>query len=241
MTSVEVQTKDVARNDARVELTPQQEAIIDSFADAVPAIAGRVIKGAVNYREAHEFAVSDGYYGLLRAAINFDPSKAASDATSHSVYLERYVTGEIINGMRIRLGRETKTDEKTKRIIEDKIVNKKPSVINDTATSLDLPRDHDDDAEFDRRLLGLGDDDSFVDDIALKDLVKRGLEGLKPEHKTIFGMYYLMGMSQHEIAAEVGFSQMHVSRIIRRVLANIQKEAGISKELSKSVPDKIEK
>ena len=222
MTKVEISGDSMSHDNAPVRLNPRQEALIDDFAEVVPAIAARVIKGAPNFREAHEFAVSDGYYGLFRAALRLDESKASADATTHSVYVEKFVRGSIIVGIRERLGRETVKHEKTKRIIADRIVNKKPSVIAGTAISLDINTDSEDD-EFDpNKMLGIQTDDDFVDEIALKDLIKRGLEDVKPEHKRIFGMYYLAGMSQHEIAAEVGFSQMHVSRILRRVIAGIQ-------------------
>lgn len=229
MTDVETSSGNMPQDNAPVHLTPRQEALIDDFAKAVPAIAARVIKGAPNFREAHEFAVSDGYYGLFRAALRFDESKVAADATTHSVYVEKFIRGSIIVGIRERHGRETTKHEKTKRIIKDEIVNKKPSVIAGTASSLDIHSDDEDD-EFDPRIFGIRTDDDFVDEIALRDLIKRGLEGVKPEHKKIFGMYYLAGMSQYEIAAEVGFSQMQVSRILRKVISGIQQEAGLSEE-----------
>lgn len=229
MIEVEISGDNMTHDNAPVRLNPRQEALIDDFAEAVPAIAARVIKGAPNFREAHEFAISDGYYGLFRAALRFDESKVAADATTHSVYVEKFIRGSIIAGIRERQGRETVKHEKTKRIITDRIVNKKPSVITGTASSLDIHSDDEDD-EFDPRILGIRAGSDFVDEIALKDLIRRGLEDVKPEHKRIFGMYYLAGMSQHEIAAEVGFSQMHVSRILRRVISGIQKQAGISDE-----------
>ncbi len=49
-------------------------------------------------------------------------------------------------------------------------------------------------------------------------VVEAGLRVLDPRERTIVRRYFLAGRSQSEIARELGISQIHVSRLLRRAL-----------------------
>ena len=50
-------------------------------------------------------------------------------------------------------------------------------------------------------------------------VVRTGLEALDERERRIVVLRFLNGLTQSEIAAELGISQMHVSRLLRRALA----------------------
>lgn len=53
-------------------------------------------------------------------------------------------------------------------------------------------------------------------------LLAPGLQALGPRERTIMHLRFFQGLTQSQIAAEVGISQMHVSRLIRRSLATMR-------------------
>lgn len=65
----------------------------------------------------------------------------------------------------------------------------------------------------------LGEDESGFEALERGSVVRTGLEGLEERERRIVVMRFLHGLTQSEIAAELGISQMHVSRLLRRSLA----------------------
>jgi RNA polymerase sigma-B factor len=80
--------------------------------------------------------------------------------------------------------------------------------------SLDQP--HDDDER--PPLPGLADEERGYAALERGSVVRQGLDALDERERRIVVLRFLRGMSQSEIAAEVGISQMHVSRLLRRSL-----------------------
>jgi RNA polymerase sigma-B factor len=54
----------------------------------------------------------------------------------------------------------------------------------------------------------------------------RGLEVLEPRERTIVLLRFFEGRTQREIAEEIGISQMHVSRLLRRSIERMRVELG---------------
>jgi RNA polymerase sigma-B factor len=59
-----------------------------------------------------------------------------------------------------------------------------------------------------------------------RDLIERGLRNLGKRERRIVGLRYFGGLSQRRIAAEVGLSQVHVSRLLRESLGKLRQELG---------------
>jgi RNA polymerase sigma-B factor len=51
-----------------------------------------------------------------------------------------------------------------------------------------------------------------------------GFKALDNRERTILHLRFFEGLTQSQIAAQVGISQMHVSRLIRRALEKIREE-----------------
>ena len=57
-----------------------------------------------------------------------------------------------------------------------------------------------------------------------RHLLATGLEALEPRERRIIQLRFQDGLTQTQIANELGISQMHVSRLIRRALETMREE-----------------
>ncbi|GIH95095.1 SigB/SigF/SigG family RNA polymerase sigma factor [Planobispora siamensis] len=91
-----------------------------------------------------------------------------------------------------------------------------------SALSLDAPLGTDDDAA----ALGdvIPDEDDTLSVLVDREAVKPLIDKLPPREKNILLLRFFGNMTQAEIAAEFGISQMHVSRILRKVLDQLREE-----------------
>lgn len=67
----------------------------------------------------------------------------------------------------------------------------------------------------------LRDDDGGLDGVIDRETLRPILSRLPSRQKQILALRFLRGMSQSEIADELGISQMHVSRLLRRTVAEL--------------------
>jgi len=68
----------------------------------------------------------------------------------------------------------------------------------------------------------LGIDDEGLEGVEYRESLKPMLERLPPREKKILMLRFFKNMTQSEIAAEIGISQMHVSRLLARTLAQLR-------------------
>jgi RNA polymerase sigma-B factor len=68
----------------------------------------------------------------------------------------------------------------------------------------------------------LGADDDALEGVDYRESLKPLLARLDPRAKHILMLRFFRGMTQSQIAGEVGISQMHVSRILSRTLAQLR-------------------
>ena len=69
---------------------------------------------------------------------------------------------------------------------------------------------------------GLGEDDEGLANVEIRASVKPLIEALPPREKRILLLRFFRGMTQSQIADEIGVSQMHVSRLLNRTLAELR-------------------
>jgi RNA polymerase sigma-B factor len=55
-----------------------------------------------------------------------------------------------------------------------------------------------------------------------RESIKPLLEQLHPREKHILALRFFRGMTQSQIAAEIGVSQMHVSRLLNKTLQHLR-------------------
>jgi len=86
--------------------------------------------------------------------------------------------------------------------------------------SLDAGDDSDDSGP--SMLDAIGIEDEALDQVEIRASVRPLLEGLPPREKKILLLRFFKNMTQSQIAEEIGVSQMHVSRLLTRTLAQLR-------------------
>ncbi len=99
---------------------------------------------------------------------------------------------------------------------EEEVVEALETARAHTLTSLQTPVD----VAGELALIDLiGEEERGYEAVERGSVVRTGLDALEERERRIIVLRFLKGLTQSEIAAELGISQMHVSRLLRRALA----------------------
>ena len=98
---------------------------------------------------------------------------------------------------------------------EEEVVEALESSRAYTAESLMAPAEEGSDLD---RLQTLGVVEEAFERTEDRELLATGLQALEPRERRIIQLRFYEGLTQTQIANELGISQMHVSRLIRRAL-----------------------
>ncbi|MGC0327573.1 RNA polymerase sigma-B factor [Streptomyces sp. SAI-170] len=194
-----------------------------------------------------EDIVQVGTIGLIKAIDRFDLAREVEFST----FAVPYVTGEIkrffrdttwavhvprrLQELRVRLararedlsarlGREPSVGELAEElgISEEETVEGLVAANGYTANSLDLPTDGDDPQGSTTYADLLGDEDPALEMVENVHSLAPLLKELDERDRAVIEMRFGREMTQAEIGAAVGCSQMHVSRILSRVLRRLR-------------------
>ncbi len=198
-----------------------------------------------NRGEPYEDLVQVGTIGLLKSIDRFD----AKRGVEFSTYATPTIIGEIKRhfrdkGWAIRvprrlqelrmqigaatgeltqnLGRSPTPRELAERIgctVEEIIEGMESSNAYSTL-SLDASDDTDDGSS--SMLDAIGVDDDNIEHVQVRESLKPLLDKLDAREKRILLLRFFKNMTQSEIAAEIGVSQMHVSRLLARTLERLR-------------------
>lgn len=69
----------------------------------------------------------------------------------------------------------------------------------------------------------LGEEDLHLERVEVRESLKPLLEGLEARERRILLLRFFKGMTQSQIADEIGVSQMHVSRLLARTLEQLRR------------------
>ncbi len=86
--------------------------------------------------------------------------------------------------------------------------------------SLDATDDNDENPS--SMLDAIGIDDEGLEHVEIRESIKPLLEQLDPREKKILLLRFFKNMTQSQIAEEIGVSQMHISRLLSRTLAQLR-------------------
>ncbi|WP_443066455.1 RNA polymerase sigma factor SigF [Streptomyces sp. NBC_01262] len=182
--------------------------------------------------------------GLIKSVDRFDVDRGVEFST----YATPTVVGEIKRHFRdkgwavrvprrlqeLRLSLTTATGELSQRhgraptvhelaehlkITEEEVLEGLESANAYSTLSLDVP-DTDDESPAVADTLGAEDD--ALEGVEYRESLKPLLEQLAPREKKILLLRFFGNMTQSQIAEEVGISQMHVSRLLARTLAQLR-------------------
>ena len=88
----------------------------------------------------------------------------------------------------------------------------------------------------DRSILGVGVEETGFELLELKQSVALLLKQLSAREQRLVYLYFYMGNSQRQIAKELGISQTHVSRLLRKALARLRKAAALAEHVQAPPP-----
>jgi RNA polymerase sigma-B factor len=106
------------------------------------------------------------------------------------------------------------------KISEEDVLEGLESANAYSTLSLDVPEQGDEDAP--AVVDSLGSEDDALEGVEYRESLKPLLERLPPREKKILLLRFFGNMTQSQIAAEIGISQMHVSRLLARTLAQLR-------------------
>lgn len=197
--------------------------------------------------ESHDDLMQVGAIGLLKAIDRFDADRGAAFAT----YATPTIVGEIKRhfrdrgwsikvprrlqelGIRVRRTREELTGELGRSptvaevaaalgVDEDDVLEAMDSAQAYSTTSLEAPSEHD------SRGIGdtLGSDDVELSLVVDRETLRPALEALEPRQRQILVMRFFGHRTQSQIAESLGISQVHVSRLLAKTLAELRESLG---------------
>ena len=108
------------------------------------------------------------------------------------------------------------------KLSEEEVLEGLESANAYSAVSLDAPDGGEDDAPAVADTLG--EVDEALEGVEYRESLKPLLEKLPPREKKILLLRFFGNMTQSQIAAEIGISQMHVSRLLARTLAQLRSD-----------------
>jgi RNA polymerase sigma-B factor len=184
--------------------------------------------------------------GLIKSVDRFDPDRGVEFST----YATPTIVGEIKRHFRdkgwavrvprrlqeLRLSLTTATAELSQlhgrsptvhelaeklAISEEEVLEGLESANAYSTLSLDVP---DTDDESPAVADTLGAEDEALEGVEYRESLKPLLEDLPPREKRILLLRFFGNMTQSQIAQEVGISQMHVSRLLARTLAQLREK-----------------
>ena len=176
-----------------------------------------------NRGEPLDDLIQVGYLGLLKAIDRFDPDRGLEFTT----YATPTILGEIkrhFRALTIQLQRSPKIEEIAEYLdaTVDEVLEAMESSSAYSSVSLEAPAGGADTDDAPSVLDRYATEDSELDFTDDRLILEEALRDFTPREKEIIEMRFLKGMTQIEIAKELGISQVQVSRLLRRTLKKVQ-------------------
>ena len=204
-----------------------------------------------NRGEPIEDLIQVALLGLLKAVERFDPSRGLEFSTfatptivgelkrhfrdkGWAVRVPRRVQelhlrmGSVVNNLSQELGRSPTIPEIAARaeVSVDEVLEAMEAGRAYRFSSIDAPAGDDEDRVASPAAAQLGEDDTGLEEVEQRMLLSPLIASLPKREQMIIHLRFFRGMTQSEIAARLGISQMHVSRLLARSLAQLRDRAG---------------
>jgi RNA polymerase sigma-B factor len=229
-----------------------REQLIEQYMSLVRSLARRY-----SYRgEQLEDLVQIGAIGLIKAIDRFDLDRGVELTT----YATPNIIGEIkrhfrdkgwsvrvprglqelnvqlsrlIEQLTVQLGRSPTIGELAKAagVEEEDVLEALESGRAYSSLSLSAGGGYDDEGELDP-LESIGTEEHQYEVSEDRAVLEPGFRVLDERERTILHLRFFKGLTQSQIAEEIGISQMHVSRLIRRSLEKIREEIAEEHEVA---------
>jgi RNA polymerase sigma-B factor len=225
----------------RVFSVTRERALRDELVEAHLGLARQVARRFANRGEAMDDLVQVATMALLKALDRYDPDRGVRFSTyatsSMTGELKRHfrdhawairvprsiqelhlATNEAVETLRHELGRSPTIAEIASYLgaREEEVLLAVEAGRAYRTQSLDAP------VPGEQRTIELGDDDPGFDDAEGRHDLSPLLSRLPKRERRILHLRFVEGLTQSEIADRIGLSQMHVSRLLSRSLAELR-------------------
>jgi RNA polymerase sigma-B factor len=243
------------RNELRSKLEAYAETGDKELRDEIVAsqvgLAEYLARRFKNRGEPIEDLIQVALLGLLKAVERFDPSRGLEFSTfatptivgelkrhfrdkGWAVRVPRRVQelhlrmGTVVNNLSQELGRSPTIPEIAQRaeVSIDEVLEAMEAGRAYRFSSIDAPAGDDEDRAQSPAAAQLGEDDTGLQEVEQRMLLSPLIASLPKREQMIIHLRFFRGMTQSEIAARLGISQMHVSRLLARSLAQLRDRAG---------------
>jgi len=224
---------------------PQRQVVRDGLVEMHLPLVEYLARRFRNRGEPYDDLVQVATIGLIKSVDRFDLERGVAFTT----YATPTIVGEIkrhfrdkgwtirvprrLQELKLSLGKATaELSQKLGRsptvaelavqigVSEEDILEGLESANAYSAVSLDAPDGSDEDSPAVADTLGSIDD--ALEGVEYRESLKPLLERLHPREKKILLLRFFGNMTQSQIAAEIGISQMHVSRLLARTLTQLR-------------------
>jgi RNA polymerase sigma-B factor len=229
--------------------TTREPALRDELITAHIGLAEYLARRFANRGEPLDDLIQVASVGLLKAVDRFDPDRGLEFSTyatptivgelkrhfrdkGWAVRVPRRVQelhlrlAKVVNSLGQELGRSPTIEEiaRNAEVSEEEVLEAIEAGHAYRFASLDAPAGGGDE---DSGTLSsqLGEEDPAMEDIEHRVALSPLLATLPPRERTILHLRFFEGMTQSEIASRLGISQMHVSRLLARSLAQLREQA----------------
>ena len=239
--------RDELRRDFHEYAQTRDRALRDKLITAHMGLAEYLARRFTNRGEPLDDLVQVAALGLLKAVDRFDPERGLEFST----YATPTIVGELkrhfrdkgwavrvprrVQELHLRLagvvsllsqelGRSPTIGEiaQAAAVSEEEVLEAIEAGHAYRFTSLDAPSGNDDDVSLSAEL---GADDQGLIDSEHRVTLSPLIAQFPPRERTILHLRFFEGLTQSEIAARLGISQMHVSRLLARSLAHLRTQA----------------
>ena len=243
------------RNELRANLEEYSrtgdKGLRDEIVGSQVGLAEYLARRFKNRGEPIEDLVQVALLGLLKAVERFDPTRGLEFSTfatptivgelkrhfrdkGWAVRVPRRVQelhlrmGTVVNSLSQELGRSPTIPEIAARaeVSVDEVLEAMEAGRAYRFSSIDAPAGDDEDRAQSPAAAQLGEDDTGLEEVEQRMLLSPLIASLPKREQMIIHLRFFRGMTQSEIAARLGISQMHVSRLLARSLAQLRDRAG---------------
>ncbi len=226
----------------------KQRRVRNQLVEAHTGFAQHIARRYRNRGVADDDLVQVALLALVKAVDRFDPDVGVAFTS----FAGRTVEGEIKRHFRdaawaVRVPRSTKETHLAVRRATDELTQRlhRSPTVRELAAHLDVSTDDVVQAlgastaftsapldpspagdQGDDRSSRLAASDTALEDAPDRVLVERLLQSLPDRERAIVELRFFGGLTQSEIAEQVGVSQMHVSRLLRRSLTLMRQQVG---------------
>lgn len=218
----------------------------DALVERYLPLARKLARRYTGAREPFEDLLQVASLGLVKAVDRFDPSRGTAFSSfavptivgelkryfrdlGWSVHVPRGAQEQALRieaaqeALSARTGRPPSVQELAQylELSIEEVLESLETAAAHHSFSLDVPRD---DGEGESSTLAdtFGEEDERYEIVEASATIASAARRLSPRERRILGPRFLKDLTQTQIAAEIGVSQMQVSRILRRALARLR-------------------